>query len=284
MPGTLYLVATPIGNLEDITLRALRILGEVDLIACEDTRHTRKLLSHYKISKPLVSYHEHNERERAGELIEKLLAGSNVALVSDAGMPLISDPGYSIVSGAALAGLPIVPIPGASAVITALAASGLPTNEFLFAGFLPPRRAQRRRRLEDFAASPSSLVFYEAPHRIKDCLNDAREVLGDRHAALARELTKVHEEIIRGRLSEIAARISEREPKGEYVLIIAPRPASEPPEVTEAGEEKTIIDQVRALMASEGLDQMAALKRVAKLRGLTKREAYRQLINQTERN
>jgi len=281
MPGTLYLVATPIGNLEDITLRALRVLGEVDIIACEDTRHTRKLLSHYKISKPLVSYHEHNERARSGELIEKLLAGLSVALVSDAGMPLISDPGYSIVSEAAKAGIPIVPIPGASAVITALAASGLPTSEFLFAGFLPPRSAQRKRRLHDFATSPSSLVLYEAPHRIKDCVDDAREILGDRQAALARELTKLHEEIIRGRLSEIAARISEREPKGEYVLIIGPKSPSEPTEVT-AAQDNTIIEQVRALMAAEGLDQKTALKRVDKLRGLTRREAYRQLINQTD--
>src|SRR5215470_8133378 len=196
-------------------------------------------------------------------------------------MPLISDPGYSIVSDAAQAGVPVIPIPGASAVITALAASGLPTSEFLFAGFLPPRSAARRRRLHDFATSPSSLVLYEAPHRVKDCLDDAREILGDRPAALARELTKLHEEIIRGRLSEIAARISDREPKGEYVLMIGPRPASEPPEVIAAAQENTIIEQVRALIA-EGLDQKTALKRVAKLRGLTKREAYRQLVKQTE--
>src|SRR5260370_139310 len=161
MPGTLYLVGTPIGNLEDITLRALRVLGEVDLIACEDTRHTRKLLSHYNISKPLVSYHEHNERERAGELIEKLQAGSSVALVSGAGMPLISDPGYCIVTEAARVAVPVVPIPGPSAFIAALAASGLPTAEFTFAGFLPPRRAARRRRLEDFLLTPATLVFYE---------------------------------------------------------------------------------------------------------------------------
>ena len=210
MPGTLYLVGTPIGNLEDITLRALRVLGEVDLIACEDTRHTGKLLRHYKISKPLVSYHEHNERERAGELIEKLLAGLSVALVSDAGMPLISDPGYHIVGEAARVGVPVVPIPGPSAVIAALAASGLPTAEFVFAGFLPPRRGARRRRLEDYLLTPSTLVFYEAPHRIKECLDDARQILGDRQAAVARELTKLHEEMIRGRLSDLAAAIGRR--------------------------------------------------------------------------
>jgi 16S rRNA (cytidine1402-2'-O)-methyltransferase len=282
MPGTLYLVATPIGNLEDITLRALRILGEVDLIACEDTRHTRKLLSHYKISKPLVSYHEHNERERTGELIEKLLAGLNVALVSDAGMPLISDPGYPIVSEAARAGVAVVPIPGPSAGITALAASGLPTSEFVFAGFLPPRSARRKQRLKDFVATPSTIVFYEAPHRIKECIDDAREILGDRPAALARELTKIHEEIIRGRLSEIAARIGEREPRGEYVLLIGGRSLSEPADETTDEGTGTIRDQVRAVMDAQGIDQKAALKHVAKHRGITRREAYRQLIQQTK--
>jgi 16S rRNA (cytidine1402-2'-O)-methyltransferase len=281
MPGTLYLVATPIGNLEDITLRALRVLGEVDLIACEDTRHTRKLLSHYNVSKPLVSYHEHNERERAGELIERLLAGSSVALVSDAGMPLISDPGYCIVSEAARLQVPVVPIPGPSALIAALAASGLPTAEFVFAGFLPPRRAARKRRLEDFLLTPSTLVFYEAPHRIRECIDDARQVLGDRQAALARELTKLHEEIIRGRLSELAAGFIGREPRGEYVLLIGPRLATEPPEETMGGEDKTILEQVDALMEAEGIDRKTALKRVAKQRGLTRREAYRQLVEQT---
>jgi 16S rRNA (cytidine1402-2'-O)-methyltransferase len=282
MPGTLYLVATPIGNLEDITLRALRILGEVDLIACEDTRHSLKLLSHYKISKPLVSYHEHNERERAVELIEKLLGGLNVALVSDAGMPLISDPGYSIVSEAARAEVPVVPIPGASAGITALAASGLSTSEFVFAGFMPPRSARRKQRLKDFASTAGTLVLYEAPHRIKECIEDAREILGDRRAALARELTKIHEEIVRGRLSEIGARIEEREPRGEYVLLIAGRSLSEPVEETIDAETGTITDQVRAVMDAQGIDQKAALKQVAKRRGITRREAYRQLIEQSD--
>ena len=284
MPGTLYLVATPIGNLEDITLRALRILGEVDLIACEDTRHTRKLLSHYKVSKPLVSYHEHNERERAAELIEKLLAGLNVALVSDAGMPLISDPGYSIVSEAARAEVRVVPIPGASAGIAALAASGLDTSEFVFAGFLPARRARRKQRLKDFASTGGTLVLFEAPHRIKECIEDAREIFGDRQAALARELTKIHEEIIRGRLSEIEARIKEREPRGEYVLLIAGRSLSEPVEEATDAESSTINEQVRALMDAQGIDKKAALKQVAKNRGITRREAYRQLIEQADLN
>jgi 16S rRNA (cytidine1402-2'-O)-methyltransferase len=281
MPGTLYLVATPIGNLEDITLRALRVLSEVDLIACEDTRRTRKLLSHYNISKPLVSYHEHNERERARELSEKLLAGSSVALVSDAGMPLISDPGYSIVTQAASLDIPVVPIPGPSAVIAALAASGLPTAEFVFAGFLPPRRAARKRRLKDFSLTSSSLVFYEAPHRIKESIDDALQVLGDRQAALAREMTKLHEEIIRGRLSELAARIRQREPRGEYVLLIGPRTSAEV-EDTVATQDHTIVEQVRALMDAEGIDRKTALKQVAKQRGLTRREAYRQWVEQAE--
>ena len=281
MPGTLYLVATPIGNLEDITLRALRILGEVDIIACEDTRHTRKLLSHYKISKPLLSYHEHNERERAGELIERLLAGMNVALVSDAGMPLISDPGYSIVSEAARAEVPVVPVPGPSAGIAALAASGLATSEFVFAGFLPPRSARRKQRLKDFASTAGTLVLYEAPHRIKECIDDAREILGDRPSALARELTKIHEEIIRGRLSEIGALMKEREPRGEYVLLIGARPLSEPAEETTETGSRTITEQVRAVMDAQGIDQKAALKQVAKQRGITRREAYRQLVEQT---
>jgi 16S rRNA (cytidine1402-2'-O)-methyltransferase len=283
MPGTLYLVGTPIGNLEDITLRALRVLAEVDLIACEDTRHTRKLLSHYKISKPLVSYHEHNERERATELIDKLVAGLSVALVSDAGMPLISDPGYYLVAEAARAEVPVVPIPGPSAVIAALAVSGLPTAEFTFAGFLPPRRAARRRRLEDFLMTPSTLVFYEAPHRIRECVDDALTVLGDRQAALARELTKLHEEVMRGRLSELAGQIRGREPRGEYVLLIGPRLAEEIPAEKIGEEGRTILEDVDALMDGEGLDQKTALKRVARQRGLPKREAYRQLVEQTQR-
>jgi 16S rRNA (cytidine1402-2'-O)-methyltransferase len=282
MPGTLYLVATPIGNLEDITLRALRVLGEVDLIACEDTRHTRKLLNHYKISKPLVSYHEHNERERARELIDRLIKGSSVALVSDAGMPLISDPGYCLVTEAAEAGLSVVPIPGPSAIIAALAASALPTSEFVFAGFLPSRRAARKRRLEDFLMTPSTLVFYEAPHRIKECLDDAREILGDREAALARELTKLHEEIKRGRLSELAEGVSDRQPRGEYVLLIGPGPPEDFHANQVGPERRTVLEDVDALMESEGMDQKTALKRVAKQRGLTRREVYRQLVEQTQ--
>ena len=280
MPGTLYIVATPIGNLEDITLRALKVLSEVDVIACEDTRHTRKLLSHYEISKPLVSYHEHNERERAAELVARLESGSIVALVSDAGMPLISDPGYHLVREAIEHQIPIIPIPGASALVTALAASGLDTNEFLFAGFLPPRRSSRRARLADLAASPYTVIFYETPHRITEALRDALELLGDRPAALARELTKIHEEIIRGKLSDIIAHTLQREPRGEYVLTIG----SAGPEgrgATEGREQsRSIQDEIDHLMKDSGLDKKTALKRIAKLRGVSRSEAYRMLMSE----
>jgi 16S rRNA (cytidine1402-2'-O)-methyltransferase len=279
--GTLYLVATPIGNLEDITLRALRILAEADIIACEDTRHTRKLLTHYNIAKSpggLVSYHEHNERERAAELVAKLESGSEIALVSDAGMPLISDPGYHLVREASEHQIQIVPIPGASAVVTALAASGLPTVEFLFAGFLPSRNSARRARLADFISTPSTLVFYETPHRINETLRDAREVLGDRPAAVARELTKLHEEFIRGKLSEIAARVSESGPRGEYVLVIGPPVEGGQQGELEGAAPRSILDEVSECMKVEGLDQKAALKRVAKARGISKSEAYRMLM------
>src|ERR1700688_820696 len=178
--GCLYLVGTPIGNLEDITYRALRILREVDLIACEDTRHTRKLLDHYGISKPLTSYHEHNEASRAQELVEKLLAGASVALVSDAGMPLVSDPGYRVVAAAIAAGVPVIPIPGPSAVVAALAASGLPTDSFYFGGFLPAKSGQRARALEAVRDNSATLIFYEAPHRILATLADVERVLGPR--------------------------------------------------------------------------------------------------------
>ncbi|MGH9822462.1 MAG: 16S rRNA (cytidine(1402)-2'-O)-methyltransferase [Blastocatellia bacterium] len=280
MAGSLYLVATPIGNLEDITLRALRILREVDLIACEDTRHARKLLSHFDISKPLVSYHEHNERERTEELVQKLEAGTNIALTSDAGMPLISDPGYRLVCEASAHGIAVVPIPGASAVITALAASGLPTDEFVFAGFLPRKRGARRTRFNDFLLTPSTLVFYETPHRIKEALEDAREVLGDRPAAIARELTKLHEEIVRGTLSEIEARVAEKAPRGEFVLMIAG--ASQLTVPTEGDERRSILEQVDDLMEAEGIDQKTALKQVARSRGITRRDAYKQMVEEIE--
>src|SRR4029453_13862433 len=223
----LYLVATPIGNLEDITLRALRVLKEVDQIACEDTRHSQKLLTHYNIQKPLVSYHEHNEMTRAPELVLAMEEGAQIALVSDAGMPLVSDPGYRLVTLSLRHRLPVVPIPGPSALLAALSASGLPNEEFLFAGFLPARTGERRRALERLRIEDRTIIFYEAPHRIEETLADAREILGDRPACLAREVTKLHEEFRRGSLAELAASLSDKPARGEITLLIGPVPAEE---------------------------------------------------------
>src|ERR1700758_2312330 len=217
--GSLYLVATPIGNLEDITLRALRILKEVDQIACEDTRHTLKLLNHFEIQKPLVSYHEHNELTRAPELVHAMEQGASVALVSDAGMPLVSDPGHRLVSLAIRHQIPVVPIPGASALLAALAASGLPNDEFLFLGFLPARSGERQRALERLRIEERTLIFYEAPHRIADTIADAAAILGERPACLAREVTKVHEEFRRGKLTELFQSLEEHPAKGEITLV-----------------------------------------------------------------
>jgi 16S rRNA (cytidine1402-2'-O)-methyltransferase len=288
MSGTLYLVATPIGNLEDITLRALRVLKEADLIACEDTRHTRKLLSSYNISKPMISYHEHNERERARELADKLADGVSIALVSDAGTPLVSDPGFHLVKEAIERNIPVVSLPGPSAITTALVGSGLPTGEFTFAGFLPSRRGARRARLREFAETRSTLIFYEAPHRIKESLQDALDVLGDRAAVIARELTKLHEEFIRGRLSELVGASEQITLKGEMVLLIAPavdnnqiRPVLDSIGASQKPAPQlpvSILKEVQQVMRDEGLDQKSALKRVARSRGITRSEAYRAVL------
>lgn len=275
MSGTLYLVATPIGNLEDITLRALRVLREVDLIACEDTRHTRKLLAHYEISKPTVSYHEHNERERSSDLVEKLKADLSIALVSDAGTPLVSDPGFRLVRDSIDASIRVVPIPGPSALVTALAASGLSTSEFTFAGFLPARRGARRARLAGFATACSTLVFYEAPHRIKETLADARDVLGNRECVVARELTKLHEQFIRGALSEIEI----AETRGEIVLLIGP-----PTNDKNVEPARSILEEVEAAMRDEGIDRKSALKRAARARHISKSEAYRLMLAEASAN
>jgi len=267
MPGTLYLVATPIGNLEDITLRALRVLREADLIACEDTRQTGKLLQHFEIiSKPMVSYHEHNETARTNELIAKLEGGSNIALVSDAGTPLVSDPGYRLVTAAIGAGIPVVPIPGASAVLSALSGAGLPTDAFRFCGFLPPKTGQRKKVLEELRGEDCTLVFYEAPHRILDALSDVSAVYNDRPVVVARELTKLHEEFLRGTADEVRAQLTARPSvKGEITLILAkgsPVIADTP-----------IEDAVREL-EQKGVPRMDAIKQVARERGLSKREVY----------
>jgi 16S rRNA (cytidine1402-2'-O)-methyltransferase len=276
MAGTLYLVSTPIGNLEDITHRAVRLLREVDVIACEDTRHTKKLLNHYGINTRTISYHEHNERERAAELLELLRSGSNVAIVSDAGTPGISDPGYRLARIAIDDDLRVVPVPGASALIAALVVSGLPTDEFFFGGFLPARSGARRTRLSELRAIAASLIFYEGPHRIAATLRDAHEILGERQAVVARELTKMHEEIARGTLSELAARFSSAETaRGEMVLIID-RTAIEG-----EGEKDKAVASIAALVAElekEGLDHRAAIKKAARELGLTRAEAYRRLV------
>ena len=276
MTGTLYLVATPIGNLEDITERALRVLKEVDLIACEDTRHTRVLLQQYGIKTKMLSYHEHNERERAAELSALLETGASVAVVADAGTPGISDPGFRLVNDALKRGVRVVPVPGPTAFVAALIASGLPTDEFFFGGFLPARATQRRARLTKARALNSTLVFYEAPHRIAQTLADAREILGEREAAVARELTKLHEEIARGRLSELAKRFdSEEAARGEMVLVIDRNVIGL--EADESDSEIDIVARVAAL-ESEGLDHRAALKRAARELGLNRSEAYRRLV------
>ena len=276
MAGTLYLVSTPIGNLEDITLRAVRVLGEVDLIACEDTRHTRKLLNHYDIKTKTVSYHDHNERERAAELLESLKLGSDVAIVSDAGTPGISDPGFRVVQMAIKEGLRVVPLPGPTALTSALVASGLPGDQFFFDGFLPARSGARRTRLAELASVPATLIFFEAPHRIAESLRDAREILGEREAVVARELTKIHEEIVRGRLSELADRFSKaaHEARGEMVLLID-RSVIESP--GDEGAPTTSIASLVAGFEAAGLDPRSSLKRAAKQLGISRDEAYRRL-------
>jgi 16S rRNA (cytidine1402-2'-O)-methyltransferase len=222
--GTLYLVSTPIGNLEDITLRALRILKEVDLIACEDTRHTRILLSHYGIKTALTSLYDEIERKKGEVLVEKLLGGRSLAYVSDAGTPLISDPGYHLVRIAVEAGIPVVPVPGASAVITALSVAGMPSDRFAFFGFLPEKAGRRQSFLQKLKTLPMTLVFYESPRRIVDSLRDIRDILGDRDAAVTRELTKVFEEVIRGRVDELVAKLEEQGVKGEITLLVGGAP------------------------------------------------------------
>ena len=276
MAGTLYLVATPIGNLEDITHRAVRVLGEVDVIACEDTRHTKKLLNHYGITTKTVSYHEHNESERATELLERLQSGFDVAVVSDAGTPAISDPGYRLTRVVIDSGLSVVPIPGANALTTALVGSGLPTDEFYFGGFLPARAGARRSRLAELRSTPGTLIFYEGPHRIAATLKDAQEILGEREAVVARELTKLHEEFARGRLSELAIHFSSAEnARGEMVLLIDRTVIAT--EKADGEQVKTIAGLV-AEFEEQGLDHRAALKQAARELGLSRDEAYRRLV------
>jgi 16S rRNA (cytidine1402-2'-O)-methyltransferase len=253
--------------------RAIEVLRSVTLVACEDTRHSRVLLDHYGIKAKLVSYHEHNERERARHLGERLTAGESIALITDAGMPGISDPGFRLVGEAIARGVRVVPIPGAVAFVSALAVSGLPTDAFFFGGFLPSRVGARRARLESLRALEVTLVFYEAPHRLAATLADARDVLGDREAVVARELTKLHEEIARGRLSELLQRFSAEPARGEIVLLISGTPA----EPAMESEVAMSIAELVTRFEGDGLDHKAALKRAAKELGLTRSEAYRRL-------
>jgi 16S rRNA (cytidine1402-2'-O)-methyltransferase len=268
--GILYLVATPIGNLEDITFRAVRVLQEADLIACEDTRQTRKLLDHYGIDKPAVSYHEHNEAERAHELAGRLVGGARIALVSDSGMPLVSDPGYRLVREAIAAGVKVEPVPGPSALLAALAASGLATDAFHFEGFLPAKAGQRRRALEALRHEDATLIFYEGPHRILETLAAVEEVLGQRPVVVARELTKIHEEFLRGTAGEVRTALAERATvKGEITLLVG---RADAPPVDDTPLEEAVADCMR-----QGMSRMDAIKSVARRRGLPKREVYRQV-------
>jgi 16S rRNA (cytidine1402-2'-O)-methyltransferase len=275
-PGSaLYLVATPIGNLEDITLRALRVLKEVDIIACEDTRQTQVLLSHYGIQTRTVSYHEHNEMTKAAELVIDLESGAKIALVTDAGMPGISDPGFRLITLAIRHHVPVVPIPGASAFLAALVASGLPTDSFRFSGFLPAKSGQRRKLLESVRESERTQVFYEAPHRLLDTLTDVVEVLGDdRHIVVAREVTKIHEEFLRGPAAAVREQLNARDSvKGEITLLIA---KAEDHELRAPSSGLSVAQRVKQIMAEDQVDEKAALKRVAKERGVGKSEAYRE--------
>jgi 16S rRNA (cytidine1402-2'-O)-methyltransferase len=267
MAAMLYIVATPIGNLEDITLRALRVLKEVDVIAAEDTRHTRILLDHYDIHAPLVSYHEHNEKDQAPRLVERMKNGESLALVSDAGTPAISDPGYRLVAEALRAGILVTPVPGASAVISALSASGLPTDRFVFEGFLPAKKGERERRIELLCKERRTLVFYEAPHRLKDSLAEMRRILGNRDIAVARELSKVHEEFLRGTIDEVAEMLADREVKGEVTIIV--RGAQESAQISS----EELAREIRSMLG-DGLSVKAISEQLAEYHHIPRREIY----------
>jgi 16S rRNA (cytidine1402-2'-O)-methyltransferase len=272
LPGTLYIIATPIGNLEDITYRAVRILAECSAVACEDTRQTRKLLDHYSISTPLISLHEHNERERAAHLCERMETGDSIALVSDAGTPLVSDPGYRLVSEAVGRGISVVPIPGPSAALAALSAAGLPTDKFSFRGFLPPKQAARLAELRTQAESDATLIYYEAPHRILESLRDIAEVFPDRNLAVARELTKIHEEFLRGPVAAILQQLESRSSvPGEITILIGKGKIEKAPMNVEAVAEAVARHQ------RYGLSRMDAMKAAAREFGVAKNVVYRYL-------
>jgi 16S rRNA (cytidine1402-2'-O)-methyltransferase len=278
--GCLYLVATPIGNLEDITLRALRVLREVDLIAAEDTRHSRKLLAHYDIHTPLTSYHQHNEKAKGEDLLEKMLAGTKLALISDAGMPGISDPGHELVLKAVQAGLRVIPVPGPSASLAALVVSGLPTDRFVFEGFLPRGAKAKKAVLEGLQNESRTIILYEAPHRLLSTLRDLYDFLGDRDVALVREISKIHEEIQRGKLGRLVEYYGTHAPKGEFTLIIKGK------ENGEKGIEVSLDALLQEVFKLEGTgkDRKAAIKEVAQKYKLPKRELYKAVVEALEKD
>ena len=280
--GTLYVCGTPIGNMEDITLRVLRTLKQVDLIAAEDTRQSVKLLNFYDIKTPLTSYHEHNKETKGPKLAAMLKEGKSIAIVTDAGMPGISDPGEDLIALCHSEGIPVTIVPGATAVITALVLSGLPARSYVFEGFLPANKKQRRQVIERLANENRTTVIYEAPHHLRDTLRELEEKLGNREAAVIRELTKRHETMNRGTLGELAAYFDENEPKGEFVVVIKGRDISDlKKEETAVFEEMTIEEHYNKYI-SEGMDSKDAMKRVAKERGIGKREVYKAVINKDE--
>lgn len=265
--ATLYIIATPIGNLEDMTYRAVRILGEVDLIAAEDTRHSLKLLSHFGISKSMTSYFDHNQQFKGERILNTLRQGKSVALISDAGTPCVSDPGYQLVRDAVAEGIPVIPIPGACAAVAALSASGLPSDNFTFAGFPPSRQGKRRTFLTEMSALPGTLVLYEAPHRLEETLRDIREVLGERQVVVARELTKIYEELIRGSVSQVLESVSQGKVRGEIVILI-------PPGEKIQSEPVSLEDTLRRLMQDDVLSIKDAAKKASEITGVSRSEAY----------
>lgn len=275
MSGILYLVATPIGNLEDITFRAINILKEVDLIAAEDTRHTLKLLNHYEISKPLISYHRHNEEIKVDGLIEKLKEGQNVAVVSDAGTPAICDPGEVIVKEALKENIKVVPIPGACAFVNALVASGLDTKEFVFYGFLSINKKLRKEKLEQIKKENKTIILYEAPHKLKNTLEDLEDILEDRKIVIARELTKIHEEFIKGTAKEILEKYTE--PKGEHIILIEANPIKQEDEEKSKINNMTIEEHYK-YYEEQGFSKNEIIKKIAKDKGVTKNEIYKLFI------
>lgn len=275
--GTLYICATPIGNLGDITLRALEVLKNVDLIAAEDTRHSRKLMEHYGITTPLTSYHEHNERGKTQELITRLEQGEAIALISDAGMPGISDPGQVIIQECLTKGIPIDVLPGANAVLPALILSGMPTDHFLFHGFLPSQAGQRKKELENYAHLPFTQIFYEAPHRLRETLKDMLEIFGPREGAVVREITKLHQSVHRGTLEDLVKEFAEKTPRGEICILTAPFEATLP-----VGGEKEWEEEVETLVKL-GIKPNTAMKEVAQKYGVSKREVYQALLEKKNR-